>query len=599
MKRNELRNKLSAEQLKQAIDISKIGIWEWSLDTDQVFVSDGVYKTIGILPEQFENTMTFVVGRVIHPESRIYFMKAMALARKEGRVNNDTYRVNHVSKAVCWVRFFSKTVRDAQGNVSKIIGTLMEVTEEVVSQKALMSELEFMKNMVETLPTPIYYKNPKGQYEFCNQAFLNFFGQKRKAVIGRSIEDITSQESVDLIKLADEELLKTQKAQTFEGKVVPSNGTPHTVVFSRAAHFNQRGTVAGIAGVFQDITSQKSIEREMNMLYKAKDAFLSINRDMMMYKSVKEFFQNLHIRLQGIFEKSGYSAVLELDDADMLRIIYSSGYNESDVKKFELPIRDSFFEHSENLTTQRSMLLSEVDMTKDGGGLVVATKDGAAIKSILLIPVCVTGKLKWVLSFDSSQSHAFDEIDEFVAEYIHQELPIIYRMYELYQKTLMLSRYDGLTGLMNRRYFEHVFEEKLNRAIYSKTQLVVMLFDLDGLKRVNDNYGHHAGDAYIKAFVQLLTEAFAGVDMLARIGGDEFTGIFEKADIALLVHQIETLRQAFDKQQIQSGDIVFSGSFSYGIASYPMDSKDLHELQMIADQKMYRDKQSRRKGTSS
>jgi diguanylate cyclase (GGDEF)-like protein len=221
----------------------------------------------------------------------------------------------------------------------------------------------------------------------------------------------------------------------------------------------------------------------------------------------------------------------------------------------------------------------------------VATENGQDIHSSLVIPLRIEGKLRWILCIDSSVEEAYDEVDQFVADYICEELPIVYRMFELYQKTLMLSRYDGLTGLMNRRYFEYVFEEKMNRAIYGKKTLIVGLFDLDGLKKINDNYGHHAGDAYIKVFVDILKQTYSGADMLARIGGDEFTALFEDDNLEALSEKFEQIRKTFEKTEISCEGVTFTGSFSYGFAIYPDDSKEMSHLLQLADENMYKDKQ--------
>lgn len=226
-----------------------------------------------------------------------------------------------------------------------------------------------------------------------------------------------------------------------------------------------------------------------------------------------------------------------------------------------------------------------------GGQKIVTTVSGNPVHSTLVIPLKVEGKLRWILFFDSPKSQVYDEIDQFVADYVREELPIVYRMFELYQKTLMLSRYDGLTGLMNRRYFEYVMEEKMNRAIYNKEALLVALFDLDGLKKINDNYGHHAGDAYIKSFVNLLKDTFPEADTLARIGGDEFTGMFTHGAIELLTEKIKEMRSRFEQQEVYCEGITFSGSFSFGFSTYPKDSKEMSQILQLADENMYKDKQ--------
>lgn len=595
MKSHKNSTSQTIEELNQAIDITELGIWEWSLEEDSVFLSDGVFKIIGVKPKDFDHTMTYIVAKVIHPESRMDFMKAMAQLRREGSTNNDVYRVSHPNKAACWVKCFSQIILDDRQRAIKILGTLLEVTEEYVSKRKMEKELSFFKSIFQTISSPIAYKSPEGEYQYCNDAFLQFLGKDRSEVIGQTMDVILPSETFETFRIADEELLLSRQVQNYEEKIPHADGTLHTVLLSRAVHVNQKKQNQGIVSVMQDVTNQKFIEREVNMLYKAKDVFLAINRDIMVYKNYEEFFGDLQFKLQKIFEYAVRSTVLEYNDDCTLSILINRGYDKIASKRFRVPVEKSFVWRHLGGLPQRAIIINDVEHKVDEDYKLLQPEYGSVSQSVLMIPLYLDGEFKWLLSFESEDNYVFDEIDELVAEYICEELPIVIRMFEMYQKTLMLSRYDGLTGLMNRRYFENVFEEKISRAFYNKGQLLVVLFDLDGLKKVNDTYGHQAGDTYIKEFVMTLTESFEEPDVLARIGGDEFTAVFENMDMALLIHKIEAIRQAFGERLLQSGQDTFKGGFSYGLSIYPDHSEHMYELQKIADEKMYIDKQNRKR----
>jgi len=92
----------------------------------------------------------------------------------------------------------------------------------------------------------------------------------------------------------------------------------------------------------------------------------------------------------------------------------------------------------------------------------------------------------------------------------------------LAQEVYRMALLDPLTGLFNRRYIEQRLEGEIARSQRHGQALSVILFDLDGFKRVNDTYGHGAGDALLKAFAERLSKATRGSDAAARYGGDEF-----------------------------------------------------------------------------
>lgn len=584
------------KQLKCAMKMAGIGMWEWSLLTDEVILSNEILELTGINPEDFDGKMTYVVGKLIHIEDRAKFMKSMAIVRRESIVRNLVYRINHLEKEHTYIKFDSQIIYDDNGKAIRVIGILKDVTEVHLEKLHLEKELTFVKSIVESLPTPIYYKSVNGEYKYCNDALLDFIGLKSEDIIGKTVKDIIPGELADMYEYADESLLANKESQTFEGKVLHKDESLHTVLFSKAPHIDEKGRVEGLVGVMQDISNQKSIEREVQMLYKVKDVFLNINRNMMSFKDEKEFFNSIQIKLHEVFEHAQQSTVLQANADNTLSILINSGYDAVESENFVIPIEESFMWKETDGLMDLSHVINDIQNYISGEDQkIVATEAGEQVESTLMIPLKVEGELRWILSFDSTKNYVFDEIDQFVAEYIREELPIVYRVFELYQKTLMLSRYDGLTGLMNRRYYEYVLEEKMHRAEYSKESLVLVLFDLDGLKKINDNNGHHAGDHYLKSFVEALKSTFKQEDCLARIGGDEFTGTFADVDIADLINTIENIRREFEEKTLICEGIEFKGSFSYGLSIYPEDSKDMSHLLQIADENMYKDKLRNRK----
>src|SRR5581483_7939723 len=85
-----------------------------------------------------------------------------------------------------------------------------------------------------------------------------------------------------------------------------------------------------------------------------------------------------------------------------------------------------------------------------------------------------------------------------------------------------LSETDSLTGLPNRRALERHLDEEYRRSLRYGTPVSFLMLDVDGLKRVNDSAGHHAGDLLIRSVANAIRDALRGSDFAARWGGDEF-----------------------------------------------------------------------------
>ena len=155
---------------------------------------------------------------------------------------------------------------------------------------------------------------------------------------------------------------------------------------------------------------------------------------------------------------------------------------------------------------------------------------------------------------------------------------------------------DSLTGLLNRKGFHDGLESLFTCPEQLKHAAMIML-DADGLKLVNDIYGHHIGDDYLKRIASALDERTRGRKLSARLGGDEFIlflyGYSSKID---LEQDIEKLRERRGERFLgESENVPVTLEFSMGYAFYPDDDRDYHVLMHLADQNMYEEKRKRKK----
>ena len=164
-----------------------------------------------------------------------------------------------------------------------------------------------------------------------------------------------------------------------------------------------------------------------------------------------------------------------------------------------------------------------------------------------------------------------------------------------------LATSDPLTGLLNRRGFMNIGRTLEENAHRQGSPLVVLVADVDGLKSVNDTFGHAAGDAMLRAVAATLLAALRTADVVARLGGDEFgvilTGARAAADAAVAADRInQTLRDEGDRLRR-----AYPITVSIGIASgAPGSGFSLHELLRTADEAMYEHKrQGRQPGGAS
>jgi diguanylate cyclase (GGDEF)-like protein/PAS domain S-box-containing protein len=150
-------------------------------------------------------------------------------------------------------------------------------------------------------------------------------------------------------------------------------------------------------------------------------------------------------------------------------------------------------------------------------------------------------------------------------------------------KILYLSYHDQLTGLFNRRYFVDTFEKMKKLESFP---IGIMILDVNGLKIINDAYGHDMGDKALKAVSVILKETFKTKNIVCRMGGDEFTVIIPNTTIEEMQELKETLKTKMIKKPISK--VVLTLAVGYDLLKDA--NKSLDEIQKTAEKQMYRHK---------
>jgi len=150
---------------------------------------------------------------------------------------------------------------------------------------------------------------------------------------------------------------------------------------------------------------------------------------------------------------------------------------------------------------------------------------------------------------------------------------------------------DHLTGLANRRRFERQLEREVNRTLRLGHPFSLLMIDIDHFKNLNDTYGHNVGDEAIRGIGRVLREGTRGIDLAARIGGEEFSVLLVETELSRGVEVAERLRSAIKTMRIpRAGQI----TASFGVAECPSSAQTSIEILKAADDLLYQAKGSGR-----
>jgi two-component system cell cycle response regulator len=150
---------------------------------------------------------------------------------------------------------------------------------------------------------------------------------------------------------------------------------------------------------------------------------------------------------------------------------------------------------------------------------------------------------------------------------------------------------DHLTGLANRRRFERQLEREVGRTERFAHPFSLLMVDIDNFKNLNDSFGHDAGDDAIRRISKVLREGTRGIDLAARIGGEEFAVLLVETDQQGGLEVAERLRLAIRGLGIPSGGQVTA---SFGVAECPTDAQTAADILKAADVALYEAKKEGR-----
>lgn len=164
------------------------------------------------------------------------------------------------------------------------------------------------------------------------------------------------------------------------------------------------------------------------------------------------------------------------------------------------------------------------------------------------------------------------------------------RRVQLYEEIERIAITDSLTDAHTRRYVLERFEEEIKRSRGNKLKLSFLMIDVDHFKSYNDQYGHLAGDQILRGISHIIRESIREIDIIGRYGGEEFCVVLPDTDRQGAEFAAERIRLAVQNNPIKAYDATVRVTVSVGVATFPENGTEVHELIDKADWALYRAK---------
>lgn len=320
------------------------------------------------------------------------------------------------------------------------------------------------------------------------------------------------------------------------------------------------------------------------------DMNLAINRAILLNEEIDLIYGTILDYVFMIFPHVNYGSVLVLGEDGYLTFASSRGFTEEYCRGFRLKLEDSFIYQETGGQISRARLISD----KTINGLFVQFRpDDWQFRSVISAPMFLNGRLFGLLNLDSNKPRTFSADDVHIVEQLTAQIEVGLFARDVYSQRIEESRVDSLTGLLTRRYFEELLAREIGRSARYGDEFVFALYDADGLKGVNDSLGHRAGDHMLEEIARTLSEGLRKTDILGRIGGDEFAGVYLRWDRPALAALLDDKRRRLASSATPFEGTTVPTSFSYGLALFPHDGTTLGELMEAADRELYEMKKGR------
>jgi diguanylate cyclase (GGDEF)-like protein len=211
------------------------------------------------------------------------------------------------------------------------------------------------------------------------------------------------------------------------------------------------------------------------------------------------------------------------------------------------------------------------------------------VRSELSVPLVSRGQAVGVLVLSHPAVAAFSKRDLTLMETVGAQIAAQIEVAELHERLKRAANTDALTGIHNYRYFYDRLEEEVARAERRQSPLAVAFFDIDELKKVNDTYGHLAGNEVLRVLGQTISDRVRTEDVPARYGGDEFAIVMpdtQREEAEKVVIRLMEILDATDVK-LPGGNAIKMPARSWGVSSYPMDGRTAEALVENADTRAY------------
>jgi len=547
MKKEEMERiiKKQKEQiiiLEEIFRIAPAGYQSLDINGYIIQVNSKEYKTLGYTREEM---LGKYMGDFLTDEYREIFIKRFPIFKKNGTISAN-FDFVHKNGDILTIGIEGRVAYNADGSFKQTHCILKDITKVLDFQKILKENEERMKLILNSVEEGIYGVDKDENCTFVNASFLKMLGYEDSSeLIGENMHDKIHHSYVDGSRYLAEDC-PMSKAFTLGVRVQVDNeilwrkdGTNFPVEYSSNPQFKDN-KIKGAVVSFKDISDRKRFDNKLQYEKNLAQMYLDIVGVMLLALD-----NNGNVTL---INKKGCE-ILGLNESEILGLNWFDNFiPKSQVEQVKVVFKNVF--------------KKEIELTAHYENLIINSAGEEVIISWYnSVLYDINGEVSGIISSGEDVTEA-----------------------KKYEKSLIRIGYeDSLTGLYNRRYYE---DHLAKYDIPENLPITIAMADINGLKLINDAFGHAAGDKLLISAAEIISASCQDNCLVARIGGDEFIVLMIRTDeeaAETIINEINENSKLINIESIQL-------SISFGYMTKYHKNEDIQDIYRTAEDLMYREK---------
>ncbi len=581
-KQKELEESLteSERRFSLAQSFSKTGVWEYDIVKSSLYWSEECERVFGLAKGEFEGTFHDFLKRV-HPED-VEYVKEMnkPITEKEGSLPLEyEHRIIRKDGEIRWVRESAGVLKDDTGNPVRLIGFVMDITHSKKTEEQLKQVSREYETVFHGTQDAMFLVEVLGENTFRyirnNRSHEEATGISLHKIRGKTPQELVGAELGNKIAANYARCLREEGPISYEETLDLPRGK-RTWNTTLTPVFDRQNQVAYIVASCHDITERKQSEKIMQARLNVMTYAYDNSLEAVLQKTLDEVCDIVDspIGFYHFVSSDQKSLTLKAWSTNTINHFCEMG----DKRGMHYDI-DKAGVWVDCIRKCRPIIHNDYASVPGRKGI---PEGHAQIVRELVVPIMRQDRIVAVLGVGNKKVD-YTESDVQVVSFLADVAWEVAEQKQAEQKIHYMTFHDQLTGLYNRTYLE---EEISRLDTERQLPMSIIMADLNGLKLVNDTYGHLVGDEMIQCAASILKESCRKEDIIARRGGDEFIVFLPQTtedEARIIKERIEE-----KSREVYMGEIPVS--MSLGVAMRESTEKKLPTALKEAEDLMYKDK---------